>query len=624
MNKKRKFTKKDLVSENKLDLEVEMKENKKVVKEQGEKIKKELLEIYENDDGSLPDMQNFSTRKSSSLGTAFLILFLACLFLGVVTWLGFFIFQPNSKFNESDVILTVSGEQKVMAGQEVTYRIHYRNDQNVPLSKANLQVRYPEGFLFEKSSQPATNDKNDEWILGAIQPHNSGFVDVSGKMFGNLSEKKSFRVFLNYNPANFNSEFQKVSSQVVEISQSPVELKVETPLEAYNGDRVVFKIDLQKKVDNELNNLALVIEPGPSFNKVSSTPISDSNNLYRWSIPVLNNDLSWQIAGSLNGDDTSSSVKFTVKIISWPDNKRNGEGYVVAEFIPEIKLIKSALRVDMAVNGTTRDSIIEPGEVMNVSINVKNDGEKEIENALVKLYIDAPSYNNKSILDWSKLNDSNDGEVSGQQQNSSVRRGMIVWNTTKIPVLKQINSGDTALIDINLPLKNGSMVDLSQFESSLITTWAEIKFDQGGETKTLVSSPINLLVNSDLNFSVKDQLSTNSIGQETHKITWLLSNSFHELKNIVVEAELYGDFIWNNENLVVPAGKAVFDEKEKKLTWRVDSMPTSLDVLGLQFLLTLNKKNPTQTSLTSKVRLKAIDTVTGQEIVKVGNEVLLN
>ena len=77
------------------------------------------------------------------------------------------------------------------------------------------------------------------------------------------------------------------------------------------------------------------------------------------------------------------------------------------------------------------------------------------------------------------------------------------------------------------------------------------------------------------------------------------------------------------DQVTAPAGEAKFDDKTKKLVWTIPTMPTSVDVLALQFPIILQSKNSTQTNLTSKVKVQATDTVTGQSIIKVGDEVLL-
>ena len=59
------------------------------------------------------------------------------------------------------------------------------------------------------------------------------------------------------------------------------------------------------------------------------------------------------------------------------------------------------------------------------------------------------------------------------------------------------------------------------------------------------------------------------------------------------------------------------DDSKNRLTWTVDTMPISLDVLAYQFKVKLHKPNAGQTQLTSKIRLEATDTVTDEKILKV-------
>jgi hypothetical protein len=74
---------------------------------------------------------------------------------------------------------------------------------------------------------------------------------------------------------------------------------------------------------------------------------------------------------------------------------------------------------------------------------------------------------------------------------------------------------------------------------------------------------------------------------------------------------------------IPPAGTYIFDQKTKQLTWKIPEMPTSVDVLGWPFSITLNNKNSSQNTLMSKVTLEAEDTVTGKVIKLTGPEIPL-
>ncbi len=586
------------------------------------KISKELEQIYKNDDGTLPDMGDFEKSKSNRLISAFVILLLSCLFLGAVAWIGFFVFSPQSSFKEEGVTLSITGDEQAMAGSEARYRIYYRNNQNVPLAKSVLQVRYPEGFVFAGSSREAVNEKKDEWAVGSLDKGDSGYIDIEGRIYGNVGQKQSIRVFFNYFPANFSSEFQKVASLNVEINESPVDLKVSGPSEAALGVKTEFLVEINLQSPTT-SNLVLLVESGGSFSISDSEPKADAGNQCQWTISELKENAKFVIRGFFQEDAVNNESKIVFKVLGWKDEKIDAEPYVFNTVEWPVKILKTDLSANLAINGAVSDISVEPGEALNASIILKNNGETALKNLQVKLILEMPSSKNLSILDWRQLNDISDGDVVGEQVNPQTRRGVITWDSRRIPALRQLASGKEANIDISIPIKDSTDTDLSQFTSYQGSAQAEITYQRESENKTLSSNLMKFIINSDLKFEVRDKIS-NSANKEEHAITWILSNSFHELKNIEVSADLYGDIAWQDAKLVVPAGKAEYNQAEKKLIWKIETMPVNVDVLALQFAIVLNTKNPSQTSLASKVKIKATDAITGQDIVKAGDEILLS
>jgi hypothetical protein len=270
------------------------------------------------------------------------------------------------------------------------------------------------------------------------------------------------------------------------------------------------------------------------------------------------------------------------------------------------------------------DFAVQAGDVLRASIIVKNTGGSRIDDVTARIILDAPSVKEKSILNWMKLEDENNGKISGEQRSETLRRGEIVWNAGKINSLQRILPGDSVLIDFSLPIKTSKDIDLSEFTNYLIDAVAEVQYNQGTEHKVLSSNQIKITLNSDTAMSVQDDVNDLDGGKKKHLVSWVLNNSFHEIKNIEIETDVYGDITWSESDKNVPAGEVKFEEEGQKVKWKIDSMPISVDVLALQFGIILNKENPSQTNLTSKVRFKAQDAVTGEDMVIVGDEILLN
>lgn len=619
---------KEVVSPGKIEEKIvpaEVKTKKSVsktkVNKDNKRIDKELEEIYKNGDGTMPNMSDFKRKKRNRFMRAVIFLLVACGFLGAVAWAGFFFFQPQSRFNENDVVLSISGEEKVTFGQEVTYRIRYRNAQNIPLSKVNLQVRYPEGFVFEKASVTPDTDKNDEWTLGALNQQDSGYIDVTGRIYGSVGDQQSFRMFLNYVPSNFNSEFQKVTNLNIEIISSEIEIGVSSVAEIAIGAETEFTIEI-KKLAEAMSNVVLLLQPAQGFNKTSDEPKSDTNQNYQWTLD-LSKDQIIKVKGSFNPSSGEEEAVLHFQLAGWKDEKHEGEPLVLIDKEVKLKLLKTDITASLAIDGSTGELEIIPGQTLNTTVSLKNNGSTSIKNIEVRLVYETPSYNNLSLLNWSQIKDLADGDITGEQVNPQTRRGYITWDKSEVNGFSELKPGEDVMIDLSIPLKNSKNVDLSQFTTYLLSAIAEIKYDMDGVARTISTNPINMTINSDFTFELRDEVSENSQNKTLHSVTWLLNNSFHEITNIELSADIYGDVIWQEEMAEKSAGEFTYDANAKKLIWKISSMPVSQDVNYLKFGILLNSENPTQTNLTSKINIKAHDSITGKDITLSGNEILL-
>ncbi len=580
-------------------------------------VESDLADIYKDSDGNMPDMKKIKKVKHSSLIKAFFVLIFSCIFLASVAWLGFFVMQPDTEFSQEDVIVSISGPDQIGIGQEVKYRIRYRNAQNVLLNNVTIEVRYPQSFEFATSTVQPSGESMDRWELGNLQADDSGYIDVEGFIEADIDSDHSFRLFFNYTPQNFSSPFQKVHSTETKISESPVIMSVQGPEESISGSVVEYKVVVELEDEDFTGQKFLVMEPGLNFSVKESNLEPIDHGAYEWLLASTTTE-TVVIQGVLLGGETGGqeSIKFMVQA-----RDQEGEYYTLAQEEKTIKIVENGVSANLIINGAIDSLTAFPGDILNASIVVENTGSKTLEDLNTKLVFEAPSYKKKSIFAWSRIDDLFDGDIRGEQLTDSIRLGEITWAKKHIEDFKKFEPGDKVVIDLILPVKTSDDIDLSAFEDFAAQAYLDLKFEQDGGVDTLSSSHLNIVFNSDMDLEVRDEIGTSN-GKEKHTITWLLTNSFHELNNVVLEADLYGDFNFDPEDVSVPAGEIEYNETDQKLLWKIETMPTNLDVLALQFDLILNKKNPSQTNLTSRVRGTAIDSKTGEEVLAVGDEVL--
>jgi len=590
------------------------------------KLSRQLTQIYQDKEGHLPDMRKIKIKKShTGFRNFFLFIFVGGL-LAAAAWSGLFLMPNNKKFSEEQIKLLINGPQSVISGTSATYTISYENNQSVALKQATLNVQYPDGFVFVSSDVDSKNTGHTEWQLNDIGARKKKTITITGLAYGSLNQKQSWRAFLKYQPENFSSELQKASFLDVTITKSPFSLTVNGPSKTIIGNAAEYVFIIKKEEASEINKLELK----PSY---------PQNFFITSSSPALNKDKKWIIepnkTTSPDSADTDTWVfKITGKFSSSTENTsditgtlstiNNNNSFALAETKISAELTQNDLDFNLAINGSLVNFSSKPGESLNITLSLKNQSADDLKNAAIKLTLDAPSEKKQSELDWSKIEDKFDGDVRGIQISNNLRRGEITWNKTKIPGLVQIKKNQEISVDVQLPIKDAAAFSLSDPNiPSKITALAEISFkDAENVSHTYSSNQIIITVNSDLKFEARDTVSGSGNG-EKHTVNWVLTNNFHPLKNLVLSADIYGDVTVELPS-PTPAGEVKFDTSNKKITWTIAEMPESVDTLALPISITLNKINPTQELLVSKVHIQAEDTVTGEKLDFMGEEVGLN
>lgn len=595
---------------------VEKKKKKKAKKptkkELKQKIDSDLTAIYADHNGDIPDMKTFVKRRQRSFATAVAVLVFACVFLGTVAWLGFTVLQPKTQFSEEDMVLTISGNEEVKAGEEVTYRIRYRNAQNIQIDNAMLEVRYPKAFQFVTSTEAPSNEAMDTWELGAVDPQGSGFIDVTGRIFGNIDSEHSFRLFLNYQPANFSSEFQKVTQVTSKITESPVNIRVEDLDEVRPGKEIPFFVEVQFDTEDSVLPEKIYLELDGDIDIISSDPSLNEDG--RWELSQTE-EIELNITGAFSAEEgqTSTTISFVVL-----GEDEDGEVYVFSEMKHDVSMLETDIKGQLIINGTTDAVSVAPGDMVHASIVLENVSSHTFDDVEVRLRFDAPSYNKKSIFAWNRIDDIFDGDIAGEQIDDTMRRGEITWNAKHISDFSALAPGEKTIIDVRLPVKTSDDTDLNAFALHEGAIKFDVKYTKEDTVELFSGSEATLTFISDTALEVRDTKKG-----DTYGVTWVLTNSFHDLKDISLEADLFGDVSFDAEAISAPAGSVSYDDTSQKLTWTIQNMPVSIDVLALQFDVTLNDVDPSQKNVMSRVRGKATDAATGVQIDLIGDEVLV-
>lgn len=592
---------------------------KPIFKKENKTDKKEINEVLANlygDKNDQEDIQEIKMVENSWSSRLFSLLGFGIVFAAII-WAGLFFF-PRTGREDSQVEVTIEGPNTLSLGATSTYIIHYENRSGTALNNVILNAYYPEGFVFQKSEPQPDNAGHNEWKIVSLDPYEKGSVTVTGLTYGSLNEQKSWRVFLNYSPENFNSDLQKATTLTTVIESSPVKLIISGPDKASVGPDVSFTYSVQRTSDLK--------------GSIAIEPVLPTNFVITSSSPALDKKTNqWAVSGQAT---SSKNFTLTGKFISPTEEPTpirgnvilmysGGQNFEIAHGQITTELLKSEVSLSLAMNGSVSDFDSRPGDILNITLRVKNDSAKEITDVIPKITFTAPSTKRISLLKFSDLVDKNENTLVGEQIDDNTRRGIISWNKSQISALSSIKPGSEVSIDIQLPIKNADEFDLATVKQPLIYSIGEVKFKDANKTnQTVGTKPINITLNSDLTFSSENNADNQGTDNEKHTVSWILRNNFHNLKDVKIVATTFGNVKFSL--LSKAAGELSFDQDENEITWLIPEMVVETDVLNCSFELQLLSRNPTQSQLLSKAHLTAIDTVTGKEIILAGEEIVLS
>ena len=546
-------------------------------------IRKDLRVIYQGRDGGAPDMSRLTSRKQSSLHGFLVKAILVLLVLSAAAWSGFFLFS-NGLFQKQDSLaVKIDGPTDVKAGQTVTYNIHYENTGNVPLAALSLSANFPQTFHI-KTSVPEASDKN-MWNIGALTPKSDGVIVVNGIFLADVPSIQQWQAVFTYKPANFNSSFQQVETEKVNINDSILNLSVNGPEQALPGDSVTYTITLANTDTAAAANLRIMPALPPDFSVTSTDPAFESSQTY-WNLASLdpNQPKTYTIIGTFTAaSNGSEAVGANAGFVE-------DDVYLKQKDATASTTIQgSAIGFHLIVNGSDQNQSVGAGQFLHGSINYADQGTDPIGDVQFALTLDDSG---KPLpIDWNKAT------LQGGKQNGNE----IDWNKDTTPDLASLNPTDSGVISFSLPIPTSIDAGAADhFTMKLTTTIGKLK--DASAPRTIESTPFTVSINSNVSFQPEARYYTESgvavgsgslppkVGKTTtYRVYWNVTNSLHDLSNVKVSATLPSNVTWTDKQLT-DIGALMFNTTTRTITWSIDKLPSSIPKAGAWFDVSINPK----------------------------------
>jgi len=584
--------------------EQEVKNFEKVVEKEArhQEMDLNLSEIYKDNNGLLVNVKQVNAKRKTNIFIKIFqrLLFFTLLFLAAYfSYLYFFAGDRDMGNFE----FTIVAPEKIVAGEEFSYFIEYRNPTKFPVTNIKLELKYPEGFIYSSANYEPTLGFYG-FNLPDLAPQSEGRLEIKGKIINRSDSVNVISGSLTYTPAGISSEFKKESSDATIISGVGFQVGVnysnlafinhdnEISLSFYDVeenflDDFIIKFILPQKIT--ISEAEIMLEEGEGRTDVLVTADSEYENLAL----VSEGSATWLLR-NLRQDNAGRKINFKYQareqsgsaeiIIRLEKRLADGQSYIFWEqsIIPE--LVKSGLNLTLFLDGSTNNSPVNFGETLNYTLSYSNKGDNAFKDASISFVLDG------FFFDWNSLKLETPGEIRPGR--------MIIWTKEELPSLAEIRPGESGELNIAINIKDYQ--DVYFGEKLEVVAYAQHGANinqQAGETDK--SNQIISKINSDLSLVEQvryfddDNLPVGSgplppkVGEKsTFRVDWLVENSLHELSQVEVVLEL-PSYVYFNDAIFASVGNLYYDPNRREVVWKIGRLPISASQVNANFSLAI-------------------------------------
>lgn len=588
-------------------------------KKSKQSLERELKQIYSDPDGAMPDFTRLDGKPGSRLRSALFAVGLGLVVLGAAAWGGVFLFSRTSGFTGEKVGLVIQSDGSFTAGTEEEIVIRFHNRERIPLARASIDFKAPEGFEVTGSDPVSAEDAS--WTIGSIPAGGEGEVKVRGYVRRELEAALTFQAELEYKPSDFNADFQKVASHTVVVKDAALTLSATGTLEMTPGDNISYVFSYENRSEQAMENVRLQIDPLEGFIFESSEPKNDEGVAMQWTIPGI-----------------EAGAKGEVKIVGTFSSASRGQktlharmGFVDSAGLIEIakadavtSVLKSNLDLAILVNGSDKPRIASFGDTLYFAVRYENAGDVVLKDVTLSAALPSEP-DGKTILDWVSLKDA----LSGKRVGSTIS-----WSKKELPELASLAPGDKGEIAFSVQLIRKPFADVTSSTYAVHAVASAVigKAGNAPGSRRVDTAPFIIRLQSDTVFQAYGRYFTEdgtpigsgplppTVGEKTvYRITWVVQNSLHELTELTATTVLPQGVKWTGEQRVVEAGSLSFDESGRKATWRLNRLPTSVKSVSINFDVEFQPEAEDVGKLvdiTGDNRLEAFDKDVGTVILK--------
>lgn len=498
-----------------------------------------------------------------------LVIFLIASAFVIAAVAGFLVFTKTKRFTGSLVSVRILTPENVTSGAEVELTVVVENQEAVMLRRAQVAVRYPDGFTFSGSSITPSNDAKNAFVIGDIRSGMAKRLMLTGQIVGDIGSTHTFDATLSYVPQTFNSEFTAQTSQTVTLGASTLALTFDGPERAIPGTEVTYKLSYDNRSSEKVDGAKLSLVYPESFAIIGSDPAIDTDGT--WTIRDLEAGVegSVTVRGKFTGN-IGTLQELTAKLGLIADD---GTVQPQTETKRLVQLINPELSVSTAVNGSSSDLTTTVGSTLRITIAYANPTDEILRDVTAQLSLAG------NLID--------EGSLSAE--GGPARDGTnFTWTKENVESLAELAPGAQGELRASATVRaNITPEDRQAAEPKLeITATLRGRSDELGGSVEAVSTKLTvrlitqLSLQTEARYYAEDFTKLGSgplpprVGQTTkYRIYWKLSNTVNDVSDVTVRTTIPEGVFWTGRFVERSVGDIAFDTATRRVTWTINKAP---------------------------------------------------
>jgi hypothetical protein len=572
----------------------------------------------ELDPGPLnPLLTNFDMKQpKKKLSRPMIFLFLAIIFfIGALSFVGYSIFFGGNVVSSDNININITGPISIPAGETLSYSLSVQNNNSVDLSSLNYLVEYPDGT--RQVGDISKELKREGNVVDVLKAGGSFQRDFKVVLFGTENEAKTIKVTIEYRVPGSNAIFNKVKTFDVSISSAPVSVIVTGLSEITSGQAMTFTTEIRSNSSKVIKDLILQAVFPSGFTLKKSVP--DQAGLNTWSIGDLEPGgvRKLTFTGVMEGQDGEERIfKFNVGLKSTTDNLAIGTPFFSS--ISSVVIQKPFIGISLVVDGdTATEHVAKGGTVIRTDVLYQNNLPEKILDAKISIKLTGNALNRSSVVVENGYFDSINNTIIFSKEyldtlaaldpSSNGRLGFS-FSTYPFTTLLSGSQDITMAVTVSGTREGGVSVP----QEILSTAVKKIKISTDLNLSSLISYFNGPFKNT-------GGMPPKAEKETSYTITWSLSDSFNDVGNITVSANLPSYVRWlnvisNNENVTYNpvGGEVVWSPSDIKSGTGVNSSPKQVS-FQVSILPSLSQVDTSPTILTESV-VHGIDKFTNTDV----------